>query len=227
MVIAGKGMKGAFCKDCPAGGADEGCTKLTYRPRTESPDQWIEGDPRSPIWIIGLNPKTTQDPDTDLDMNLSALRDGFKKRAHDVPYFRYLKRVSEPLFNALGSNLGVAHTDIVKCDSTEWPPAGISTSNIDRIEETCAMYLDQQIREYKPKLLICNGSPVCRYIKRLFDQPDESNGELVTHFESKKYGESVHVILSGFIGRIDSYAKRRLGREIEQRIEALGISLTL
>lgn len=231
MSIADMGMKGEFCKGCPAGGSDEGCAQLTYRPKTVSPDRWIEGHPQSPIWIIGLNPKTTENADQDMNLDQVHLREGFSERVKrtderkGVPYFQDFAKVSRTLFNALGAKGGVAHTDIVKCDSTEWPPKGISSSNIDKIEKACAQYLENQIRTYKPKLLICNGSSVSTYIKVLLGQSDKSDEDVETHFESSKYGEPMLVILSGFIGRIDNYSKRRLGRDIEQRIEALGIKL--
>jgi len=231
MSNANMGKMGEFCKDCPAGGADMGCAQLRYRPKTVSPDQWIEGHPDSPIWIIGLNPKTTENPDQDMDLNLVQLREGFSKRVKrtdeckGVPYFQDFAKVSRTLFDALGAKGGVAHTDIVKCDSTEWPPKGISSPNIDKIEKTCAQYLENQIRTYKPKLLICNGSSVSAYIKAMLGHEDKSVEDVETHFESRKYGEPMLVILSGFIGRIDNYSKRRLGRDIEQRIEALGIKL--
>jgi uracil-DNA glycosylase len=231
MSKADMGMMGEFCKDCPAGGTDDGCAQLKYRPSKISPDQWLEGHPDSPIWIIGLNPKTTENADQDMDLHLGQLREGFAKRVKrtdeckGVPYFQDFAKVSRKLFDALGAKGGVAHTDIVKCDSTEWPPKRISSTNIDRIERTCAKYLENQIRTYKPKLLICNGSSVSTYIKALLGHADKSGEDVETHFESDKYEYPMHVILSGFIGRIDNYSKRRLGRDIEERIEALGIKL--
>lgn len=226
MSKADMGMTGEFCEDCPAGGADEGCVQLRYRPTSVSPDQWIEGHPESPIWIIGLNPKTTMHADRDMSLDLKGLRDEFCDRAKNVSYFRDFDKVSGSLFAALGLKHGVAHTDIVKCDSTSWPPKGISSSNIDKIEKTCAKYLENQIRTYKPKLLICNGSSVSTYIKALLGHQNQSSDDVETYFENDKYGYPLHVILSGFIGRIDNYSKRRLGRDIKQRIEALGIKLS-
>jgi len=34
-------------------------------------------------------------------------------------------------------------------------------------------------------------------------------------------GGKIHVILSGFIGRLDNYAKRRLGREIDHYLDLI------
>lgn len=229
MSSADMGMKGEFCKGRPAGGSDEGCAQLTYRPKTVSPDQWIEGHPESPIWIIGLNPKTTENADQDMNLEQVQLREGFSERVKrtderkGVPYFQGFAKVSQALFDALGTKGGVAHTDIVKCDSTTWPPKGISSPNVDTIEKACARYLEKQISTHKPRLLVCNGSSVSTYIKTLLGHPDQSSDDVETCFESNKYGYPLHVILSGFIGRIDNYSKRRLGRDIEQRIEALGI----
>jgi uracil-DNA glycosylase family 4 len=190
------------------------------------PDQWIEGDPKSLIWIVGLNPKTTKNADQDMNLSIDQLRDEFSSRSNRAPYFKDFGKVSSKLLAALGRKEGVAHTDIVKCDSAEWPPKGISSSDIVLIEKACAQYLENQIRKYKPRLLICNGSSVSTYIKALLGRRDGQDKDLETHFESDKYGHPMHVILSGFIGRIDNYSKRRLGRDIEQRIEALGITLS-
>lgn len=226
MTDAAKGKKGEFCEGCPAGGFSAGCSQLTYRPTTVSPDQWIEGDPESPIWIIGLNPKTPKNPDVELNLSSDQLRNDFSTRAKNVSYFRDFSRVSLKLFSALGLEKGVAHTDIVKCDSTEWPPKGVSSDDVMLIERSCANYLESQIRAHKPKLLICNGSSVSTYIKALLKHQDKPNDEAETFFKSDKYGYPMQVILCGFIGRIDNYSKRRLGKEIEQRIDALKIMLS-
>lgn len=42
-----------------------------------------------------------------------------------------------------------------------------------------------------------------------------------TAYKSNIYGTEVIVILSGFIGRIDDYSKRRLGYEIESLIKGV------
>lgn len=225
-IVETQPLKRRHCTSCPAFRPESGCDQLRYRPKSVEPEDWIEGDPKSPIWIIGLNPKTSTNPDVEMNLSSDQLRNEFMKRANDVSYFRDFSRVSLKLFSALGREKGVAHTDIVKCDSAKWPPEGVSSEDVMLIEKSCANYLESQIRAHKPTLLICNGSSVSAYIKALLTPQDKSIEEAETFFKSDKYGYPIHVILSGFIGRIDNYSKRRLGKEIEQHIDTLKIMLS-
>lgn len=57
-------------------------------------------------------------------------------------------------------------------------------------------------------------------MKALLKPPESYTGTETsygTEFDDQKVG----VVLTGYIGRIDNYAKRRLGDEIEQRLDQL------
>jgi len=69
--------------------------------------------------------------------------------------------------------------------------------------------------KYQPDLIICNGAAVCETIKSIVKPKKELNG-LETSYVGSIDNYKVRVVLSGFIGRIDNYARRRLGKEIEQ-----------
>ena len=74
-------------------------------------------------------------------------------------------------------------------------------------------------------MIICNGSPVCWEIIRIF--PPKQNYELdcLTSYCAKINNHNFWIVLSGFIGRIDNRNKRRLGIEIEQIIEKENIKI--
>lgn len=113
----------------------------------------------------------------------------------------------------------VAHTDLVKCFSNAFPFAGMRAKDERQVVANCSDYLIDQLTKYKPDLIICNGSQVCHHIKRIVQPIDEQNPP--TRYKGKIEGEDqiFNVILSGFIGRIDNYAKRRLGLDIEQVVK--------
>ncbi|MDO8548821.1 MAG: hypothetical protein Q7S39_01540 [Ignavibacteria bacterium] len=74
--------------------------------------------------------------------------------------------------------------------------------------------MQKQIEVYKPKMIICNGADVCRRIKEIIHPISEVKGT-DTYYIGEINGSKVTIVLSGFIGRIDNYSKRRLGKEIE------------
>jgi hypothetical protein len=117
-----------------------------------------------------------------------------------------------------GKEFGAGHTDIVKCYSNRFPPQGFE-NKVGLIIENCKPFLIEQLQEMKPEIVICNGSPVCRIIKKLIT-PINSKLDKTEGINTFYYGIfSSHkstVFLSGFIGRSDNYAKRRLGIEIEK-----------
>jgi len=176
-----------------------------------SPSDFIVGDPSSPVWIIGLNPKTN-DQINILD-STEKLRAYFEDFTSIHPYFRDFKNVSPKLFDALGKKNGVAHTDLVKCHSKEWFPT--TAGMRDSIVSNCSEYLINQIETHKPRILFCNGADVCKFMIQMFVPPDGFE----TYYKVTKSDFSFWVVLSGFIGRIDNYSKRRLGREIEALLE--------
>ncbi len=65
-------------------------------------------------------------------------------------YFKKFRTVSEALYSRLGKVQGVAHTDLIKCSSNNWPPEGVSSSGRKQIIKNCTnKYLQQQLRDCK------------------------------------------------------------------------------
>ena len=192
------------------------CEKcLEYRLRFEriyEPHEFIEGNRKARIWIIGLNP--AQDLDWKDDRDALQLLTYFDDESKVHSYFKQFKKVSEVLYSLLGRHQGVAHTDLIKCSSNSWPPEGVSSPGRKKIIENCTKHLQQQLNNFSPKIIICNGSEVSAEIKRLLPPPDgtPTNATSYRHTTDER---DVVVALSGFIGRIDNYSKRRLGLEIE------------
>lgn len=181
--------------------------------RQYEPHEFIEGDPHSSIWIVGLNP--AEDPAWVDPRQKSELRNYFANPAKIHSYFKQFKVVSKLLFNSLGKDRGVAHTDLVKCSSYSWPPDNATGADRAKIIANCVGYLQRQIDNYGPEALICNGSEVSAEVRRLLPPPGGTPQNATHYLHVGPTGKAVTVVLSGFIGRIDNYAKRRLGLEIE------------
>jgi uracil-DNA glycosylase len=194
------------------------------------PHEYIEGNPNADIWIIGLNPKN--EIGTVEARTLKQFQD-FDPDCH--PYFSDFAKVSGKLYlNWQSENSNIAHTDLVKCFSNSFPPAHNANRKgkkiiVDHVVNNCSEHLQNQIRIGKPKLLICNGSMVCREIMRLFPpQMENYDPKTLTSYQvSQNIGFDHHfwIVLSGFIGRIDDRNKMRLGKEIEGILEREGIEL--
>jgi len=179
------------------------------------PSDFLEGKRDSLIWIVGLNPKGNLEKNDERDV--TELENYFEGDIH--PYFHDFRKVSEKLYNLLGKERGVAHTDIVKCFSNEFPPKNCNRKEAQIIISNCKGYFEEQIKKYfpkTPKIIICNGSPVCKIIKRVI----KPQIDYITSYVGNFNGKEITVILSGFIGRLDDYAKLRLGKEIESYIES-------
>ncbi|MGO8987274.1 MAG: uracil-DNA glycosylase family protein [bacterium] len=186
--------------------------------REYNPDEFLEGKPNSLIWIIGLNPK--KDKRFKLPSSLCDCIDYFEGKVH--PYFKDFKEVFPPLYDLFGKRHGLAHTDLVKCPSKEFPPKNISQKDGEKIIENCGAYLKKQISRSRPKILICNGSSVCNYIIKTFP-PVSRKDEHPTSYIKTIGGNETAIVLAGFIGRIDNYAKRRLGKEISSYMKKFQI----
>ena len=209
------------CRKCESLG-------MTFQSTTVNPDEYIEGPINSKIWIIGINPKG------DTRTITSRSKEEFQNfDPSRYSYFRDFKKVSESLYaNWKSSSSIVAHTDLVKCFSQSFPPK-INDRFVDReqIILNCKGYLLIQIIRHKPKIIICNGTSVCREMINFF--PPENGGEPYNKLTSYKTtcqddnnnNFSFWILLSGFIGRIDDRNKRRLGKEIEKIIEEEEIKL--
>lgn len=147
--------------------------------RPYAPMDWIEGDPLSPIWIIGLNPRTSNSAEFQNELrtrSLKATRANFAVHAQKASYFRIFSRVSPDLYRSLGHQ--VAHTDLVKCESSSWPPPNVSSDDKMKIIQNCVGYLRSQIETHKPRMLICNGADTSREVRRLLPAPQSNRLKL-------------------------------------------------
>lgn len=210
------------------------CANLGLRFYSESicPEQYIEGNPKADVWIIGLNPKSNIGH---IEKRSEEDLKAFSPNSH--PYFSDFKKVSNQLYeNWLGSNSKIAHTDLVKCFSNSFPPKITVNGkekklNKKEIIENCSEHLYNQIQSGKPKVIICNGSPVSWEMVHLFP-PKQENPDIksLTSYKTDvqfKNGETHQfwIVLSGFIGRIDDWNKRRLGKEVEGILKQVQIKL--
>lgn len=192
---------------------------LVFNATHIKPTDYIEGKRNADIWIIGLNPKGevgNEEKRTVTDF------ENFSPESHS--YFKDFSKVSAKLYNSFkSSNSRVAHTDLIKCFSPSFPPV-VSTASLIK---NCGEHLIQQLTEHKPKVIICNGSPVSWEILKMFPPPTNENWNTITSYQTtlKNTDHKFWIVLSGFIGRIDDRNKRRLGKEIEQIITDLNIEL--
>jgi len=184
--------------------------------RNYAPDEFLEGSPQSRIWIVGLNPAIEPNPE------VSALQDYFGDSSELHPYFRDFALVLPRLYEGFGNPAGTAHTDLVKCASNRWPPPNVRSSSRKAIILNCEGFLLTQIRRHRPSMIICNGAEVSAALKRALP-PSSSTSERDTSYFADIEGHKICVVLSGFIGRMDNYAKRRLGAEIETRLAEMGL----
>lgn len=199
---------------------------LSFLAEHIEPINYIEGNPSSKIWIIGLNPKAEIG-----SIEKRNIEDLAKFSPESHAYFKDFKKVSTKLYNNWNSKKSIiAHTDIVKCASNSFPPNG-KKSDEKEIVSNCEKYLFEQILLHKPNVIICNGITVCnKIISKFPPPPKENDSESDTKLTSYKYKDekqdySFWVILSGFIGRIDDVNKRRIGKEIEDILDLEAINL--
>ncbi|MBC8198141.1 MAG: hypothetical protein H8E60_09675 [Candidatus Marinimicrobia bacterium] len=186
--------------------------------REYKPIDFLEGKHSSEIWVVGLNP-AQEEGWKDEGRNSETLSRRFDDLEKIPPYFKGFEKVSDSLFEMFGKENGVAHTDLIKCSSKKWPPDSCKGKKADKVINNCKGYLFEQITKFKPKLIICNGAPVSRKIEELLEPKKWLTD--TTSYESEINTQRVVVVLSGFIGRIDNFSKRRLGYEIESRIEEI------
>jgi uracil-DNA glycosylase len=187
------------------------CTDL------QGPPVFLEGNPNAKIWIIGLNPKLEDNvrvrESLDFKDYLKNQREYFYHENEVHYYFRDFRHV-------LGENWlklfqeKVSHTDLVKCHSKGFD------DNVKNAINDCGKYLKRQIELFKPEIILCNGSNVCDWFKRIYNIPNE-------RMQTKAIvNENDHIftaVFSGFIGRIDNYAKYRLGKELSELTKILSV----
>ena len=184
--------------------------------RNHEPIKSLEGRSSSSVWIIGLNP--AMDQDWIDERSESDLNNYFDDPSKLSSYFKDFERVSPKLFSLFGKEDGVAHADLVKCSSKKWPPDTCKGSKAkNEVVANCKGYLIEQIAKYKPKMIICNGAPISHEIQSILKPVDKNE----TYYTTESDGLKVIVVLSGFIGRIDNFSRRRLGLEIEGLLEEL------
>jgi hypothetical protein len=191
------------------------CSEFGFKfERNYLPVEFIEGKANSKVWIIGLNP-AMESGWKDEERTSKELEELVIKK--NEPYFRNFKPVSETIYNNFGKDFGTAHTDIVKCSSLSFPPEGAKGKKTQIVINNCSGFLKTQIQTNKPKIIVCNGADVSNFMIE-FLPPPEGFSRNETSYWSNIDDTKVCVILSGFIGRIDNYARRRLGKEIEERL---------
>lgn len=181
--------------------------------RNYAPEDFIEGALDSRVWIVGLNPK---DEGTGPDLRHPADLAAHFSEGPLHSYFADFQTASELLFAGLGQPLGTAHTDIVKCASKSFPKGKVGSAML----RNCSPVLAEQLRRHRPRIVVCNGTQVSRFVKALLKPPATFTSN-ETSYWTEFEGQRVCVVLSGYIGRIDNYSKRRLGAEIERRLAEL------
>jgi len=183
-------------------------------PDLKSPPVFLVGNPEAKIWVIGINPRLEDFEDvkeskTFEEHQKNEERYFFEKNVHS--YFRDFRQV-------FGDNWlqkfqeSIAHIDLVKCSSKK-------NKRNKNVECKCGKFLQRQIEMFKPRLIVCNGVPVCEWFEKNYNISikNKTQADLKT-----SDGHEFTVIFSGFIGRIDNYAKKRLGMEIDAVLKTLG-----
>lgn len=185
--------------------------------RPYSPGEFLEGKRDALIWIVGLNPAA--EPSWADGRDVQGLEACFDRGSTIPDYFRKFQAVSPLLFELLGVPRGAAHTDIVKCSSRAFPPPGVTDKQIAKVVQQCSTaYLAGQLRTHRPRLIIGNGARVASFLLT-FLPPNPGTPANSTSYWSSLDGANVCVVLSGFIGRLDTYSRRRLGQEVEHRLK--------
>jgi len=180
--------------------------------RNYKPTDYIEGYANSQVWIIGLNPALPQGwEDTrqveDLETHLAEVK--------SIRYFKDFGLLLPELHDYMGVPGGVATTEIVKCFSKKFPKGKIGHSLINN----CKHYLKSQILQHKPKLIICSGTDVSRFIEAEFPPESEKENAYV-HMSD---GFSVGIVLAGYVKYMDIYSRRRLSLDVEKMVSTMDV----
>ncbi|MBW6481670.1 MAG: hypothetical protein K0B10_01290 [Vicingaceae bacterium] len=207
-----------------------------------TPMQYIEGDPKSAIWIVGLNPKFNNNNNDLHFRNSQSLKNPLTPNTH--PYFKPFLRVSGELWKKdingiLSANF--AHTDLVCCATEKFPPPPslLTKPEAELVIENCKPYLIAKLKQNIPKLIIGAGKRTCIELVKTFMSEKDKTGILLqnknitnSHIEKyhiEKYIEGmtqttllidekfeVPIIFSVHLSQSNYWSDRRLGREIEQ-----------
>ncbi|MDP2859191.1 MAG: hypothetical protein Q8P50_14600 [Bacillota bacterium] len=172
---------------------------------------------------MGLNPlgePKAQDVEALENQFGPAVRDnerpGKNRTLKDTRYFRRFRGVSQRLYDLLGRESGVAHTDLVKCSSKRFLFGRAAEGMI----ANCLPFLEAQLTRYHPRLVLCNGADVVAAVGRIVGRGPTSDE---TSYTVTHDGHEITLVCSGFIQRLDRHAQRRLGREVEAYMDQFGI----
>ena len=187
---------------------------LQFTCQNHTPAQAILGSTGSRAWILGINPREQN------DLTVDELESYFTAPNPVDAHFGLFKSVSQRLSNTLGGVNGTACVDIVKCASPQW---AFPSPTVAAIVAKCRPYLMHQLNTHRPGLIICNGIPACACIKICLPppQPFPDGATHYTHLDPD--GHETRIVFSGQVGRLDNFAKRRLGEEIERFLDELGL----
>ena len=169
------------------------------------PRKAVEGDPGSPIWVVGLNPKTNSDDHTSGGINPMT----WENPTIGAPHFERLREVLGPYAPQLLQPNGIAHTDLVKCGS---PSYGDTEKNA---AAHCKDFLIEQLKTHKPRLLLIVSSDASRLVQEAAGIPeDHTDGEWHFGGDTK---DVCKVIFSGYCGPLmERFAKLRLARDFQR-----------
>lgn len=178
------------------------------------PMEAIEGDPASPVWVVGLNPREAGDPKRPRprpEFNAMTWVDPDPTHVH---FRRVGAVIGQDWADVLFLPGGVAHTDTVKCASRRFDEAAQGAV------QHCIGFLLRQIEVHKPKVLLVVSSQASRAVAQAAGfADDQASGVWATPTWT------CHVVLSGYTSpRQDRYARSRLRRDFRASCEAAGVS---
>jgi hypothetical protein len=152
---------------------------LSFHADNIFPYEYLEGGLSADIWIVGLNPKAAIGT---IERRTREQFETFDPDCHS--YFQDFKKVSQKLYkNWKGQNGRIAHTDLVKCFSPTFLPTQKS-SDKETIVNNCKVHLLRQIQTRRPKVIICNGSDVCKEMIGFFPPQTNESLDILTSYKT-------------------------------------------
>lgn len=182
-----------------------------------SPALAIEGDPKSPIWIVALNPRGDP-PKADAPRPLVNTATWGEPNPRAKHFRRLRGLVGDDWHSELLMPEGIAHTDLVKCGSPGFDDAAKSAVDF------CKDYLLAQVLEHRPRLLLVLSSDASRVVAEEAHMPAGA-----TEGYWRTTGSSVNhdclVLLSGYSSpRQDRFAKARLQKDFLRACVQVGLT---
>jgi hypothetical protein len=127
---------------------------------------FMEGDwLRKKIWVVSLNPQRPQDDGIiEAEDALDFRRYYHAMISFDRRHIQFFNNIQNQLLKRCGLKMGihVAHTDLVKCglkEGEEVPEEAV---------ERCCPHLIEQMRMFRPNIIVANGKRVCEWFKTQF-----------------------------------------------------------